>query len=327
MDNNKSLILERKEYSRTRLEQLKIKVGEIGELNLFPEISIYCAGSFARLEASEYSDIDLFFLYSSPLEDLDEPRTKQIQFFSKIIGVVDKMGFPKLSNDGEYLTLMHTNQLVDHLGSRIDDYNNYFTARMLLLLESKCIYQQIIYKSTIEKVIDSYFRDFPDHEDSFKPTFLVNDIIRYWKTLCLNYENKRNHFTEDPEKKIKHKIRNFKLKFSRMNTCFAMIAGFLCQKEPIDQKAIYKLTCMTPMERLEMTATLVTACEDILIDLQDQYSWFLNLTGLPTEDLQNAFRDKEFVRDAFDKSRKYGDSMFELMQLIDRNHYLRYLVI
>ena len=328
MDKNISLLEDRREYSKDRLDQLRRRIANIKELELFPKITIYCAGSYARLEASQYSDIDMFFLYSATPNELEEPKTSQIRFFSKIIEVIEDMNFPKLSNDGEFLKLSHTGDLIDDLGSRDDDYKNHFTARMLLLLESQCIYQEQIYNDAIKKVIESYFRDYPGHESSFRPTFLVNDIMRYWKTLCLNYENKRNKPTGDNEKRIKQKVKNFKLKFSRMNTCFTMIAGLLCQKSIIDQELIYRLVKQTPMERLDIASSFIPEAGDLLDELREQYSWFLQLTGLPTIDLHERFNNDEFRHDAFEKANEYGDSMFQLLQLIDKkNNYLRYLVI
>jgi predicted nucleotidyltransferase len=323
-----TLILDRQEYSKHRLEELRKRISNIKEVELFPKITIYCAGSYARLEASEYSDIDLFFLYSAAPNEIEEPKTSQIRLFSKLIEIIEDMRFPKLSNDGEYLILNHTSDLIDDLGSRGDDFKNFFTARMLLLLESQCIYKDEIYDDAIKRVIDAYFRDYPGHESSFRPTFLVNDIIRYWKTLCLNYENKRNKPTNNNEKLIKQKVKNFKLKFSRMNTCFAMIAGLLCQESTIDQELIFKLVHQIPMERLDIASSFIPEGNELLEELRVQYSWFLQLTGLPTEELHAKFDDDEFRHSAFSKANMYGDSMFRLLQLIDKkNNYLRYLVI
>jgi predicted nucleotidyltransferase len=328
VSSDATLIQNRQDYSRIRLEVLRKRISEIRELEHFPEITIYCAGSYARLEASEYSDIDLFFLYSATPNDIEEPKTSQIRFFSKLIEIVEDMRFPKLSNDGEYLTLTHTSDLLNDLGSRDDDYKNFFTARMLLLLESQCIYKDEIYNDAIKRVIEAYFRDYPGHEGSFRPTFLVNDIVRYWKTLCLNYENKRNKPTDNNEKLIKQKVKNFKLKFSRMNTCFAMIAGLLCQESTIDQELIFNLVHKTPMERLDIALSFIPDVSELLDEMRDQYAWFLHLTGLPTVDLHAQFDNDIFRHYAYDKANKYGDSMFRLLQLIDKKrNNLRYLVI
>ncbi len=325
---NDTILESRRQYSDARLVELRSKINNISDLHRFPKLTIYCAGSYARLEASQYSDIDLFFLYSAPRDEMEEPRTSQIRLFSKIIGVVEEMGFPKLSNDGEYLEILHTHHLIENLGSRDDDYRNLFTARMLLLLESQCLYNEPIYDDAIKRIVEAYFRDYPDHKDSFRPIFLANDIIRYWKTLCLNYENKRNMPTSDETKRLTQKVRNFKLKFSRMSTCFGTIAALTAMDKPLSQEEILAIMKLTPRERLNNIAQAIPESKAIIDAMQQQYAWFLQLTGLPTLELHSQLSNHEFRHFAFDRATEFGDKMFELLRLTDRRgNYLRYLVI
>ena len=94
---------------------------------------------------------------------------------------------------------------------------------LLLLLESQPVYNEPLYEELLERVIESYYRDYHDHERTFRPIFLINDIIRFWRTLCLNYENRRNRPPEDGREQHKFHLDNFKLKFSRLLTCFSAI--------------------------------------------------------------------------------------------------------
>ncbi len=48
-------------YSRVRLDQLRRSLGELKELAEFPTLTMFAAGSYGRLEASEHSDLDMFF--------------------------------------------------------------------------------------------------------------------------------------------------------------------------------------------------------------------------------------------------------------------------
>ncbi|MBT3352846.1 MAG: hypothetical protein HOC91_06555 [Nitrospinaceae bacterium] len=209
--SSSKLISIRSEYSKNRLEKLKNNLASIPEIEIFDNITIYTAGSFARFEASEYSDIDLFFLINGKPDDLKEANIDTIRMFAIIVEVVDHMDFPKFSNDGKYLKISFSKEMIDSLGGSDDDYLNHFTSRMLMLLESYPVYGNESYNSIIKEIVSSYFRDYPHHPDSFRPTFLVNDILRFWKTLCLNYEHKRNQPTEDQSQRIKQKVKNFKL--------------------------------------------------------------------------------------------------------------------
>jgi len=318
----------REKLSRTRLEELSRSLNKLEELTAFPKLTIFGVGSYARLEASAYSDIDLFFLYPGKRRDIVEPHTNEIRLFGKVIEIIDKMGLPKFSNDGQYLTILHTDDIVENLGNPTDDHANYFTARMLLLLESQCLCRNDEYTNVIAQIVSSYFKDYPDHEKTFQPTFLLNDICRFWKTLLLNYENKRKIHPESDERKTKQKVRNFKLKFSRMTTCFASIIALGSYIAPVKEEHVIEMTKLTPRERLAAAASRDPELRPLVDKLLGQYAWFLEMTGLPEADLIAHFRDKQSRINMFGKANDYGDTMFKLLQAVDKkDNLLRYLVI
>lgn len=323
------IIETREKYSKLRLDMLKSKIEDLKEVTKYPSLTIITAGSFARLEASEYSDIDMFFFYNSQGK-IDEPRTLEIRLFGRMIELIDELKFPKFSKDCQYLSVLKIDDMLAHLGSPIDDHQNYFTARMLLILESKCLYGEGGYIKIIDDVLEKYYKDYPRHKDDFEPTFLLNDICRYWKTILLNYENKRN--IENDDEKIKRKVQNFKLKFSRMTTCFATVCAIGSLPRPVTKEALIELINMTPRERLQRTAEHIKDSKDIIVDLLNQYSWFLEKTGLSQEHLHKEFEDKGNTEQLFEKASQYGDSMFKLLQLIDEKNnskagLIRHLVI
>jgi hypothetical protein len=314
------------------MDELRNRFTNLKEFTSFPKLTVFVAGSYGRLEASEYSDLDLFFLYDGDRKDLDQPRTHELQLFGGIINAVKEMDFPKFSNDCEFLSVLDTVQIVKHLGGPKDDHENYFTARMLLLLESICLYGEATYKDAIGKIIAAYFGDFHDHPEKFWPTFLLNDITRYWKTLLLNYESSRRIVNGDDEKKTKTKVRNFKLKFSRLTTCFATIAALGCHRAPVTEDEVIELTMLTPRQRLERVAKLEPRTEKAVEDVLAKYALFLEMTGLPTKQLEGHFSDQQKRTEMFLKAADYGDSMFNLLLVLDRNEgpgprLLRFLVV
>ncbi|WP_456624461.1 nucleotidyltransferase domain-containing protein, partial [Bradyrhizobium sp. P5_C12] len=218
-------------YSRTKLDLLATKLAKARHPKVFEHLTIYAAGSYGRLEASRYSDIDLFFVLAKPRSYFDEIKVPEIRLLSEIVDIGYNMDFPKFSNDGHFLKLLFLDDILENLGSPADDYHNHFTARMLLLLESKPIYGEHVYNKLLRETTGSYFRDYPYHPKDFHPTFLTNDILRFWKTLCLNYEHKRNQ--TESRRKTKHKVKNFKLGFSRLLTCFATVAVLSTYRETI----------------------------------------------------------------------------------------------
>jgi predicted nucleotidyltransferase len=329
--SNKNIVADRLNYSQGKLELLASQLKSLQEVKAIEDLTIYCAGSFGRLEASKFSDIDLFFILDREREDLKTPRTKELRLFGKVISTVGSLGFPELSNDCEYLVLLPMPDILKHLGGRLDDHQNYFTARMLLLLESRPLTGEPTYERVLQSVIESYFKDYPDHAHTFQPVFLLNDICRFWKTMLLNYENKRGlnvSGSDDAvlEKKIKHKVKNFKLKFSRLTTCLASIAALGYRTAPVKPEDVLEIARLTPRERLERVAGEGGEVQKAVARVLEEYAWFLEMTGTSTAILESHFADAAQRKRMFDRANTYGDAMFELIRLIDaRDSSLRLL--
>ena len=97
--NHLTLADVRAQHSKQRLDQLRNRLQDIAILREFPSLTVYGVGSYARLEASEHSDLDLFFLTADDLGDIDELRTKSLRLFGEIIDVARQLNFRKFSND------------------------------------------------------------------------------------------------------------------------------------------------------------------------------------------------------------------------------------
>ena len=154
-------------------------------------LCVYATGSYGRLEAWDGSDIDLFFLYDDAEESERLPWITFTRLSARLVEETEDMGFPPFSGDGRYLEVLYVGEMEQILGSPEDDSQNSFTARMLLLLESQPVYREDVHKALLERIVGFYYRDFDDHADRFLPTFLTNDILRFWRTLTLNYEHHR----------------------------------------------------------------------------------------------------------------------------------------
>lgn len=324
-----SIVAEKKLNSKVRIGKLQSELAKIEELRRFEKLAVFVAGSYARNEASLHSDIDLFFVFNGDLDkDVPSPRINSMRAFAKIIEVADNMGFPAFSNDGEFLKILESPKMARELGGRDDDHLNYFTARMLMLLESSPVFNSDVYEQVLREVVGSYFRDYTHRPDEFKPIFLINDILRFWKTLCLNYEHKRNQPDENPAEKAKQKAKNFKLKFSRLLTCFGSIASIIDHSSTIGPEEVVQLVKLSPFERLQETATRRSNLQPDFHTISREYEWFLATTNVSGDDLLQSFRDKAFIDDAFRRAEAFGDSMFRLVRTIgDDTGYTRYLII
>ena len=147
----------------------------------------------------------------------------------------------------------------------------------------------VAFNAAAGKIIESYFRDYPYHPRDFKPTFVTNDIIRFWKTLCLNYENRRNILGPDQIidhlKRRKQQIKNYKLKFSRLLTCFATIGNLSTFDESVEPADVATLCSLAPIDRLAQIADKRRKARTAVNDAIALYSGFLTTTARSPDDL------------------------------------------
>jgi len=136
------------------------------------------------------------------------------------------MGFPTFSNERPVPDCAIFDHVLEHLGSPQDDHEPVHTSDVMLL-ESKCLFGE---RSVLaDPSVDHHLvlPRLPDHQATFEPWFLLNDIGRFWKTLLLNYEHKRNQPGDEGADAEQGEAEGAELQaeFSRMTTCFATIAA------------------------------------------------------------------------------------------------------
>ena len=98
---------------------------------------IYTTGSFGRLDASAGSDLDGFIASAGNQDNREISRLTEIKIKADLIRAVETAQLPDFDGDGEYLAVFSESELVNSIGSRKDDYENTFTARLLMLLEGQ----------------------------------------------------------------------------------------------------------------------------------------------------------------------------------------------
>lgn len=316
------LLKNRRDSSRKRLDELRQRIATIDELKKAPNLSIYVTGSYGRLEASTASDLDLFFIKT---DNAPIGRITKTLIDAELIKIAREMEFPPFSNEGQYLEIHSLNEMLKNLGGPQDDFKNFFTARLLMLLEGRPLYDELTYKTVLGEIVAAYFRDYHDHVADFHPLFLVNDILRFWKTLCLNYENKRNRPATDVVQKNKSHAQNFKLKFSRLSICFSTVIPLIAA-ENVSPDAILRLTTLPPLERLKQSTEENKKGESTYGKILNSYAWFLETTARPN--LNEWIGDPENRKLAFSKADEFGDLMYSLLtELVHNTDKLRFLII
>lgn len=309
---------QRRESATRRLQALKAQLGEQPEAR--GVACVYVTGSFGRGEAGTHSDIDLFIAGSA-----DEDGTRRFSALNEtclkadLIRATRREGFVEFSGDGEYLKHYTIKDLVGSLGKSEDDAKNTFTARLLLLLESQPLIGEDVHKQAIEAAIESYWRDYDGHQADFTPAFLVNDILRLWRTFCVNYEARTR--AEPPINKAKRKLKNYKLKHSRLLTCYSGIAHLLAlhrDKRTVSPDDALAMTLFTPTQRIENLSTGFGVDATLVGEVLDRYEAFLEATDKPEANLVEAFQDDpEFSRKHLEQAGQFGDVVARLLDAIN----------
>jgi hypothetical protein len=321
-----------RDYSLARLSELRKKLEPVKPLLAEHPLCVYATGSYGRLEAWSGSDADLFFLYDNADDRERFPLTKFIRLSARLIEATEGMGFPPFSGDGKYLEIQYVGEMEQVLGSPRDDSLNAFTARMLLPLESQPVYDEAVYARLLKRIVGFYYRDFDDHAETFLPAFLVNDILRFWRTLTLNYEHHRLKLLplagdELARKKADSALKNYKLKVSRLATCFSMVANLSAEPVPVTAETVLELCRMTPAERFERLRAQGPTVNDLIDQLLGIYEAFLSSTRRDKDDLLAEFTDSSHREQALQDAQRYGDLIYTLLQTVTSADRMRFLVI
>jgi len=171
--------------------------------------TVAIAGSFGRMDAAEgLSDFDYLLLMD---RNIKNPETIQ----KRITKIAKAHGLPMPNTTGVFTEPTSIDSMIHQAGS--NDDNLYRSAkRLLLLMECKPIYNETLFSSAIDTILKHYLQH--SIADLRKePIYLLNDVIRYFRGICVNYEY---NFWKKADKWV---IRYIKLLHSRL----IMYAGLL----------------------------------------------------------------------------------------------------
>jgi len=111
-----------------------------------------------------------------------------------------------------------SHDLVHHIGGQADTNSN-TTQRILMLLEAFPIRRVVANTGPFERVANEILFRYLHDDTNFVsagssnsriPRFLLNDIVRYWRTMCVDFAYK-----EWEQAGVKWALRNIKLRMSR----------------------------------------------------------------------------------------------------------------
>lgn len=238
-------------YSDGIIELLR---ADLRKIDLGSDIAVVTNGSFARREASELSDLDFYLVGTE--QPTDEMR-------SVVCKIIEKHVPKPPSARGAFDSNCCYEQFLKNVGG-VEDDNITMTKRLLLLLEGEWLYNQSCFTQLRSDLIKFYVSDAITEKQI--ALFLLNDIIRYYRTVCVDFNYKT------VEKGKPWGIRNIKLIFSRKLFYFA---GLVAVAETVNMSPDEKRTRLLELFSMSPLELLRTKFGSEFSSASDMYEIFL----------------------------------------------------
>lgn len=205
------------------------------------ELGLVAFGSLARQELSKgESDFDYAIVSYRPVE---RPEDIQQYRLAALKAQID-IGFGEPGRSALFGGIVSSSELINRIGLD-DDTNRTHTQRMLFLEESVPVIDERNHAITVRSILRRYLVDYQNYEPNSPlhkigvPRFLLNDAVRYWRTLAVDYQAKRwdelsppkNFFGVDPGPDLrspKWGLRYLKLRSTRKLALLGLLWRFLC---------------------------------------------------------------------------------------------------
>ena len=252
-----------------------------------PDTSLVVFGSLARGEWTSGSDLDWTYLIDGGAKSAHLEITQDIQ------RVFKEKGLAEPGPTGTFGNMAFSHNIVHQIGGQ-DDTNKNTTQRILLLLESTPIGERReTYDRVIRAVIDRYLEEDThlltrDSKSYRVPRFLLNDIVRFWRTMAVDFANKQRDRAGKG-----WGLRNAKLRMSRklifasgLSVCFSSSLDSDLQKKISTDindvrfqlgNHIRDYVRMTPLEVLDSFIKRYNIPDSVAKNLFDAYAKFLKV--------------------------------------------------
>jgi hypothetical protein len=198
------------------------------------DVAIVLMGSWGRSEVTSGSDDDYMVLVTGEMRDEVRPAKAEIET------ILDRAP----GEQGIFGEPVSSRVMIEKIGLDGDSNTN-LSRRMLFLLESTDATNPELADTTRDQLLDRYLDE--SVKDYRPPRFLLNDVIRYWRTMCVDFAGKEY---EGPEK---WGLRNVKLRTAR-KVLFAggLLPVFECARLTAEQMPEYlrDQLRMPPVDRI-----------------------------------------------------------------------------
>jgi hypothetical protein len=274
-------LLAARERTEAALAELR---GRLAGLERDGDVAVVLFGSWGRRELTEHSDDDWLLLVDGPRRPDGAPGLEALR--ERLGGGAREPGEAGIFGGAAF-----GDDLVDHIGLDEDDNRN-LTQRMLLMLESVPILGEDAYRSCWTRVLDRYLAE--ERGARRPPRFFLNDVIRYWRTIAVDFAGKQRDSDE------KWGLRNAKLRTSR-KVLFAggLVPILRCHSLPREQVRPFLIEQLSrPATDRLADAFLATGLQDAGVRCLSAYDRWLGLLGDADVRAELASLDRRSARDS-----------------------------
>jgi hypothetical protein len=255
-------------------------------------------GSWGRQELTEQSDDDWAVLVNGAHRERVNPPPAQVE---KLVGGEGR----EPGAQGVFGSTVFCDHLVERIGLDADDNKN-LTRRVLLLLESVAVANEPVHFACRNRVLGGYLDD--SVKDYRPPRFFLNDIIRYWRTICVDFVGKEREPAGE-----KWALRNLKLVTSRkMLFAGGLLPILLCHRyRATDIKPFLAQALSEPsIDRVAWTFIELGAVDAGVraIGAYDRFLGMLDDRSIRGE-LERLPRSEAQASEAFREGRRLGDEL------------------
>ncbi|MFO1020426.1 MAG: hypothetical protein U0903_06990 [Planctomycetales bacterium] len=226
------------------------------------------AGSYARMEAGPAGDLDLVILVDDPLpDDLAQEVDERVRRSAR------DQGFHLPQSHGIFARPVREAELFAPVIGQIDESPRTFGLRIQWLLEMQPLQGAREFQRIQRRIVERYATDFVTAGPEKQWIYLLNDTIRYFRSLFLKYQ------WESRDNPARWELRNLKGRHSRT----VLYAGllFLLGESGIRKadKVEWLLNSLqlTPLERI--AAIYQQYADNNLITVLNSYGEFVAWSG------------------------------------------------
>lgn len=286
---------------------------------------VLTCGSYARREASAASDIDFFVITGQPAPlNGQQIRPSSLPWLESAKSTIAEIVPIEPAEGGAFAKVEHRDSMLVNIGGD-NDSNQKITRRMLFLLEGEWLCNAEGLKAARRQILERYIGEgMTDHQLAL---FLLNDIIRYYRTIAVDYEFK----TAEGENPRPWGIRNIKLVFSRK---LLYASGLFSVAITADRAREEKITLLETLFDLPVIDRMSSICGNSNMEpVLSSYDRFIERLECPKvrlhlKELQRLERTDSLFRELKNEGHHFTRELLKLFErTFDSTHPIRRAVV